>query len=48
MQIAKGSLPLTEKIHSEVLSLPIGPHLSSADHKSIIETVCEILAEVSA
>jgi dTDP-4-amino-4,6-dideoxygalactose transaminase len=26
-----GSLPLSEKIHSEVLSLPMGPHLSDKD-----------------
>jgi dTDP-4-amino-4,6-dideoxygalactose transaminase len=44
MQMTDGSLPLTEKIQSEVLSLPIGPHLSPSDHESILATVCEILA----
>ena len=29
--LSKGSLPLSEKIHAEVLSLPMGPHLSDED-----------------
>ncbi|MCK9296387.1 MAG: DegT/DnrJ/EryC1/StrS family aminotransferase [Desulfobulbaceae bacterium] len=43
-QMTDGSLPLTETIQSEVLSLPIGPHLSPSDHERIIETLCGILA----
>jgi len=33
------SLPVTEKIHNEVLSLPIGSHLSEQDVDTIIEAV---------
>jgi dTDP-4-amino-4,6-dideoxygalactose transaminase len=43
MQLTQGAFPLTETIQSEVLSLPIGPHLSPADHARIVKTVCEIL-----
>ncbi|RJX34523.1 MAG: DegT/DnrJ/EryC1/StrS family aminotransferase [Desulfurivibrio sp.] len=45
MPIPEGSLPLTEKIHDEVLSLPMGPHLSPADQQRIIAAVCAILSE---
>ena len=31
------SLPVSEKIHSEVLSLPVGPHLIEADKKYIVK-----------
>ncbi len=48
MQLAKGSLPLSEKIHAEVLSLPMGPHLSPVDQQNIITAVCDILSEESA
>jgi dTDP-4-amino-4,6-dideoxygalactose transaminase len=34
-----GSFPITEAIHREVLSLPIGPHLSMEDVDAIIEVV---------
>ena len=33
------SLPITEKIHSEILSLPMGSHLSNDDVKKIVETI---------
>jgi dTDP-4-amino-4,6-dideoxygalactose transaminase len=35
----KLSLPITEQIHQEVLSLPIGPSMNSNDVKSIVEAV---------
>ena len=31
--------PLTEAIHNEVLSLPIGPHLSEQDAARVVEAV---------
>jgi len=34
-----GSFPITEAIHNEVLSLPMGPHLSEADAAHVIEAV---------
>jgi dTDP-4-amino-4,6-dideoxygalactose transaminase len=37
--IAPGSLPITEAIHREVLSLPIGPHLTADDLECVIESV---------
>lgn len=47
LRMAAGSLPLTEKIHAEVLSLPMGPHLSPADQQRIIAAVCTVLPEVA-
>jgi dTDP-4-amino-4,6-dideoxygalactose transaminase len=43
LNLKAGSLPITEAIHREVLSLPIGPHLSAADVRTIIETLSEKL-----
>ena len=33
------SLPITEAIHSEVLSLPIGPTLSEAEAQKIVDII---------
>lgn len=33
------SLPITERIHDEVLSLPMGPHLSNDDVTTVIEAI---------
>lgn len=35
--IKAGSLPITEAIHREVLSLPMGPHLSEHDQSTIVD-----------
>lgn len=35
----RGSFPLTEAIHNEVLSLPIGPHLSQSDQDRVIHAL---------
>lgn len=35
------NLPLTEKLHREVLSLPIGPHLTNENLEYICEKVNE-------
>jgi dTDP-4-amino-4,6-dideoxygalactose transaminase len=37
--IARGSLPISESIHDEVLSLPIGPHLTTDQVDRVIEAV---------
>jgi dTDP-4-amino-4,6-dideoxygalactose transaminase len=34
-----GSFPITEAIHREVLSLPMGPHLSESDAAQVVEAV---------
>ena len=33
------SYPVTEKIHNEVLSIPLAPHLSHADQQLIVDTL---------
>jgi dTDP-4-amino-4,6-dideoxygalactose transaminase len=38
---ASGSLPIAECIHREVLSLPMGPHLTSDDLSKVIATVID-------
>lgn len=37
--LGKGALPITEAIHREVLSLPIGPHLSQDAQDMTIESI---------
>ncbi|MCZ8513171.1 DegT/DnrJ/EryC1/StrS family aminotransferase [Paenibacillus filicis] len=39
MGMGEGSLPLTERLHQEVLSLPIGPHFSQEEVRYIIGLV---------
>lgn len=39
MGLAEGAYPITEAIHREVLSLPMGPHLSSEDAERVAEIV---------
>ena len=41
--LAAGSLPIAEAIHREVLSLPIGPHLSDADISTVIAALRQAL-----
>jgi dTDP-4-amino-4,6-dideoxygalactose transaminase len=36
LSIASGSLPIAERLAMEVLSLPIGPHMSNADVEAVI------------
>jgi len=33
--------PITESIHSEVLSLPISPAISEADLSQVVKSVCK-------
>lgn len=37
--LCEGSLPISERLHREVLSLPIGPHLSSEQVLRVVEGV---------
>lgn len=39
MRLPEGSFPLSEVIHREVLSLPIGPHLSMEQAARVVEAV---------
>lgn len=39
LNLPKGSFPISEAIHREVLSLPIGPHLSAGQAEQVIEAV---------
>ncbi len=39
----KGDFPIAEKIHNNVLSLPIGPHLGNTGVESVIETLKKII-----
>jgi dTDP-4-amino-4,6-dideoxygalactose transaminase len=46
LALPEGSLPISEKIHREVLSLPMGPTLSLKDTDVIIEAVHKALGEI--
>ncbi|MFL6213234.1 MAG: DegT/DnrJ/EryC1/StrS family aminotransferase [Blastocatellia bacterium] len=39
LQIDAGAYPVSEAIHREVLSLPMGPHLSEADARRVVQAV---------
>jgi dTDP-4-amino-4,6-dideoxygalactose transaminase len=39
LEIPKGAYPISERIHAEVLSLPIGPHMSDAHTAQVIDAV---------
>jgi dTDP-4-amino-4,6-dideoxygalactose transaminase len=45
--IPLGALPLSEKIHNEVLSLPMGPTLTSKEVAKVIATVAESVDKIS-
>ena len=44
LELGPGSFPLSERIHREVLSLPIGPHLSESQVSTVIAAVTEAVA----
>ncbi|HEX5732535.1 MAG TPA: DegT/DnrJ/EryC1/StrS family aminotransferase [Blastocatellia bacterium] len=44
MALTKGSFPVTEAIHGEVLSLPIGPHMSEPNVSRVIQAVRSFFA----
>lgn len=39
LNLPQGSLPLAEALAGEVLSLPMGPHLSTADAHKVVDTI---------
>lgn len=47
LQLEKGSFPLTEAIHNEVLSLPMGPFLTQQEVSFIAESLNQIINETS-
>jgi dTDP-4-amino-4,6-dideoxygalactose transaminase len=44
--LARGAYPLSEAIHAEVLSLPMGPHLGEAEVQHVIESVIAACSEL--
>lgn len=46
--IARGSLPIAERLQDEVLSLPMGPHLSVDDVRHVCREVRHALARIHA
>lgn len=44
MAMRPGSLPIAERIHEQVLSLPIGPHLSDSQAATVIRAIQEFRA----
>jgi dTDP-4-amino-4,6-dideoxygalactose transaminase len=47
MNLGPGSLPVSETIHREALSLPMGPQLSDEDVICVIEAVQSFVAQNS-
>jgi len=41
LELPEGSLPITEKLHREVLSLPMGPHLNQEQMERVVTAVRE-------
>ena len=44
--LTKNSLPISEKIHNEVLSLPIGPTMSLEDAEVVVQALCSALSSM--
>ena len=44
LNLSLGSLPISEKIHAEVISLPLGPYLSIADAGRVVAAVRQFYA----
>ena len=42
---SEGSFPVSEAIHREVLSLPIGPHLDAQSVRSVCDAICSFTPE---
>lgn len=42
--LRRGALPISERLHDEVLSLPMGPHLSTAQAARVAEVVARLTA----
>lgn len=41
---SKGDLPIAERLHEQVLSLPMGPHLSESDQSKVIAELVRVLS----
>jgi len=39
----RGTFPIAERIHEEVLSMPIGPHISTDQTQFVVETIRKIV-----
>jgi dTDP-4-amino-4,6-dideoxygalactose transaminase len=48
MGLARGAFPISERIHDEVLSLPMGPHLSDDEADYVVEQVVAAARSVAA
>jgi dTDP-4-amino-4,6-dideoxygalactose transaminase len=46
--LAEGALPLSERLHAEVLSLPMGPTQTAAQTRQVIAAVKQALAVLHA
>lgn len=44
LNLSLGSLPISEKIHSEIISLPLDPYLSIADARRVVAAVRQFYA----
>ena len=44
--LPEGCLPISERLHREVLSLPMGPHLSADEQAQVISAVRAVVAEL--
>ena len=42
--LLEGSFPITERIHNEVLSLPMGPHLSTMELERVVDAIQSFFA----
>lgn len=47
LELQTGSFPISEIIHNEVLSLPMGPHLSEDEQKEVIGHALVCISELS-
>ncbi len=47
MELGEGSYPISEAIHREALSLPIGPHLSSEDAARVVEAALSFMVKAA-
>jgi dTDP-4-amino-4,6-dideoxygalactose transaminase len=45
LDLPVGSFPISERIHDEVLSLPIGPHLSTMELERVVDVIQSYFAE---
>jgi dTDP-4-amino-4,6-dideoxygalactose transaminase len=45
LNLPVGSFPLTEQIHEEVLSLPMGPHLSTMELERVVDSIQTFFAK---